>query len=512
MGGSNKTWINNSAPTCDADDLNNINQEINNAITQGGLVVDYDDPTQLAQVIEGLQLDERSVLIPADDIDWATGKVFHKTISAPQTFTFSHQAEAPKIIRVAVTATGAHAVTWPSYIIWDNGSAPSQTSTKVDVYEFENVNGLIFGKRIYVNMLGAWPYGVMGDLHITAAMSPYQLPAGQIYDYNDIILDDGAILEFINDTVDWTILGIAGDLTGPGSGMAYIRAKNLITVGSSTVVAPDNVSLSATISQSAGGAGGHGAGNATYRGAGGAGSANGNGGGGGGGYYSGSGGNGSSNGGGGGAGGRTSSIAAQGKGGDGDIGGGGGASYTPYPVPGSNASGTSGGAAGGDGGAGANAYGGTGGTGRVAGGGGSRGSYGSNGGQGGGVQAGGWSGGGGGGGGKGYHGKNLYIRCKGTVSGTYITIDVSGGNGGNGGAGGSGDLDGGGGGGGGAGGSGGNVVFYYATGQYTAPTYSYSAGTGGTGGAAGSGASGGAATAGSNGVNGTIGTKTETAV
>ena len=433
MGVKQEVFIDNSAPTCGADHLNGTKDEINNAILAFGLPLDDNDPTQLGQGILGAEV---SVQIIALNIDWSLGKIFRKNTTGSPTLTFSHATDRGKTIRVVITDTDSGTVTWPSYIVWDNGgSAPTQTVLKTDIYEFEYTNGNVYGKRIYVNCAGDWPYGVLGDLHVTVGNTPYQLTAGQIYDYDNITIDDACVLEFIGDTVDWTVLGIKGNLAGPGSGMGYIRCKSSTAVGTGTRVTPDGVSLSATITQSNGGVGGNG-GQSYDRNTNPAGSANG--GGGGGNSYSG------------------------GYGGTGDIaGGGGGGGYSN----GGNASGTTGGTAGtgpsyNQGGSGANAYGqnGTDGTSGTP-------TYYAAGGGGGGSQ-----------GLKGAHGKNLYIRCKGTVTGTYLTIDVSGivggtgGNGGNGGTGKGGQQAGGGGSGaGGSGGSGGNIVFHYWTGHYTAP-------------------------------------------
>jgi hypothetical protein len=51
MGISNKTWVDNSAPTCNADDLNGMNLEVNNAIEDSGQTLSYTDRTQLTKAL-----------------------------------------------------------------------------------------------------------------------------------------------------------------------------------------------------------------------------------------------------------------------------------------------------------------------------------------------------------------------------------------------------------------------------------------------------------------------------
>ena len=307
---------------------------------------------------------------------------------------------------------------------------------------------------------GMWPHGSMGDLIISNGET-VNLDGGAIYDYNNVEIDSGCKLVFTGNTVNFTILGIKGNFSC-GAG-AIIECKNSSAIGTCSITTPDGVSLSKTITQSNGGNGGAGGGD--YHGNGGLQNNGVGGGGGGGGDTSGknggaggSAGVGGTGGGGGGAGGVVSETVTNGgyqNGGNGGSGGGGGA------VVDSDSDGF----------------------------------------------------GGGGGGNKGTHGKNIYIRCNGYFDGTNLTIDVSGSNGQNGGNGGgvsSGPA--GGGGGGGAGGSGGNVIIYYITGQYTAPTFILTAGTKGLKGVKGTWSPFGTpAVDGSDGQNGIIGTKTEVA-
>lgn len=74
--------------------------------------------------------------ISASNIDWSTGYVFTKTLSANTTFTFSNQLSGQTIV-VRVTNTASNwTVTWPT-VKWPNQVAPTQTTGAFsDVYTF----------------------------------------------------------------------------------------------------------------------------------------------------------------------------------------------------------------------------------------------------------------------------------------------------------------------------------------------------------------------------------------
>jgi len=526
MAGSKKTWIDNTSPTCAAKDLNNFNKEINNAIEDGGQTLDYDNAGQLSIAVNkkgvkryndettydqydlvrdttGYKLygsiidaNEDNALtdtaswrflgdlrelgidlvasISALAIDWSEAKVFKKFIAADSTFTFANMVN--KTITVIITDTDTKTVTFPDYIIWDGDAAPSQTALKTDIYEFKNVDGDVYGKQIYSDMTGGWPYGVLGDLTIGAAET-VELAAGEVYDYDNITIAATGKLKFVGSTTDWTILAVTTNLTVAGT----IECKDSTAVGVSSTTSPDNIALTGTITQKIGGHGG--SGGSAYVGTGGgvAGAQwSGNGGGGGGGegkVYSGTFAAGGAGG--------TTGIAVAVDGGSSELPGGtGGASHSANSAGGAGSAGSS--AKGGDGG--------------------SRGYISGEGGGGGGgggskkysyIGAG---GGGGGGGAVGYHGKNLYIRCGGTFDGTDGEIDISASAGGAGGAGNNGynsggtigSAGGGGGGGGGAGGSGGKIyIRHNGEVNYTAATMTVTAGAAGASSAAGNGIGGG---------------------
>lgn len=493
MGASEKTWVNNSSPTCDADDLNGFNLEINNAITGDGQTLNYDvsheqlniavnqknikyynagvsyttydivRKTGTTELYRSYISDNLGNALPSEEsdanweylgklkslneditagisgteIDW-NKRIHYITTVDDIEFTFANLKN--KVIRVAVTDSESKAVTWPSYVQWDNNSTPSQTALKTDVYEFEYINGTVYGKRVYVNCGGAWPYGADGDLTIGNGET-VEIAAGSIKDYNDVSIAAGGILRITGNSVNFTIIGVAGDLTLAGT----IECKSSTAVGTGATTTPDNVAITSTITQKNGGAGGNG-GNATGVGV----TANG------------------------------ASGGSQSAGNGGLGGGGGAAAYTTK----SNGSGIVGGAA----------------------------HYGSSPN----IQ---YADGGDGhnGGAKGTHGKNLYIRVAGVFNGTGGIIDVGGSAGSNGINGHNGTLTGtfygaaaggGGGSGGGAGGSGGKIyVRHSGAGNYTAPTYTVTGGSAGSGGTKGVHSdNGGGGASGVDGTNGSAGT------
>lgn len=74
--------------------------------------------------------------ISASNIDWSTGNLFSKTLSANTTFTFSSQTSG-QVIVVRLTNTASNwTVTWPT-VQWPGGSAPTMTiGAHSDVYTF----------------------------------------------------------------------------------------------------------------------------------------------------------------------------------------------------------------------------------------------------------------------------------------------------------------------------------------------------------------------------------------
>ena len=85
----------------------------------------------------------------AADIDWSLSNTHALSISANTTLTFSHTSE--KCVTVAVTATGAYSVTWPGSVRWPSSTAPAQTSTGTDLYQFHKVGLLFYGHKVLAN-------------------------------------------------------------------------------------------------------------------------------------------------------------------------------------------------------------------------------------------------------------------------------------------------------------------------------------------------------------------------
>lgn len=74
--------------------------------------------------------------IASTAIDWSTGVVFKKTLSANTTFTFSNQTSAQIISVIIINTASNYTVTWPS-MLWTGGSPPTQTiGAKSDVCTF----------------------------------------------------------------------------------------------------------------------------------------------------------------------------------------------------------------------------------------------------------------------------------------------------------------------------------------------------------------------------------------
>lgn len=321
----------------------------------------------------------------------------------------------------------------------------------------------------------SWPFGTDGALVYTGGSwtlngvpvgsgSTYTLTNGQNKDFSSVSIDAGGTLEFTGWSGQWPTIGCAGNFVNNGT----IKAYDFVN-GTFNTTAPDDTSLSHTISYGSGGAGGSSGNNGTYGGSAGAGGLAGS----------------TGNGGGGGSGGHVHTFPGYYKsGGNGSnassSNGGTGANkiYVSEQSAGWN---TTGGANTG-GGSGAGLYGNTGGTGAN-----TNTAY---------IYQG---GAGGGGGSRGRDGGCIYFRIKGNISGNG-SIATNGTNGGAGGAGGVGytqrvtDTSGttdwggapGGGGGGGGGGSGGKLVIKYSGTNTQTWSTPYAQGSGGSGGTAGS--------------------------
>jgi hypothetical protein len=95
-----------------------------------------------------------SVSISSTVIDWSQGNVFYKTLaSSSTTFTFLNTKDAQTIVVLVINPTSTYSVTWPTTgtngvsVKWPsgyNGSAPTVSNNKADVYTFIQVgtNGI----------------------------------------------------------------------------------------------------------------------------------------------------------------------------------------------------------------------------------------------------------------------------------------------------------------------------------------------------------------------------------
>lgn len=70
-------------------------------------------------------------------IDWAAGDYFYGTIAGVTTLSWSNLPSGKAgSVTLELTNPGAYSVTWPTGVKWPAGTAPSRTSSGVDLYEF----------------------------------------------------------------------------------------------------------------------------------------------------------------------------------------------------------------------------------------------------------------------------------------------------------------------------------------------------------------------------------------
>jgi hypothetical protein len=86
---------------------------------------------------------ETQVAISASAIDLATGNYFTKTISGTTTFTISNAASSGTVnsFILQLTNGGSATVNWFSGVKWAGGTAPTLTSSGVDVLGFYSIDG-----------------------------------------------------------------------------------------------------------------------------------------------------------------------------------------------------------------------------------------------------------------------------------------------------------------------------------------------------------------------------------
>ncbi len=129
------------------------------ATADGGTAIDSSALTGFGYVTAGtwaaktaiqadILLDVAAAAIASTAIDWATAKVFSKTLGANTTFTFSNAVDGETRV-VALTNTASnYTVTWPT-VLWTGGASPVQTiGAKTDVYTFIKIGSSIYGSVV----------------------------------------------------------------------------------------------------------------------------------------------------------------------------------------------------------------------------------------------------------------------------------------------------------------------------------------------------------------------------
>ena len=79
----------------------------------------------------------------ATTIDLLNGNYFSATVTGATTWTFSNPLASPNACGfvLELTNAGASAITWPAAVKWPGGTAPTLTTTGVDVLVFITDDG-----------------------------------------------------------------------------------------------------------------------------------------------------------------------------------------------------------------------------------------------------------------------------------------------------------------------------------------------------------------------------------
>lgn len=90
-----------------------------------------------------LSIQETKVALAALNIDLSAGGYFSKTISGASTFTVSNVPASGKAASFIfeITNGGSASVTWFSGVKWAGGTAPSLTTSGVDILGFYSHDG-----------------------------------------------------------------------------------------------------------------------------------------------------------------------------------------------------------------------------------------------------------------------------------------------------------------------------------------------------------------------------------
>lgn len=91
-----------------------------------------------------------TVIVPALNLDWSTSFSFYKAITVSSAFTMTNTKPGQRI-RFVISPTGSGAYTFPAFVFWPSGTAPTATAGQVDLLQFDNDGGSIYGKRIGAN-------------------------------------------------------------------------------------------------------------------------------------------------------------------------------------------------------------------------------------------------------------------------------------------------------------------------------------------------------------------------
>lgn len=114
----------------------------------GGLVKVYDNANTVWRYVFR-PTNAASMNLSGAAVDWSLGEVFHKTLSANTTFTFSKDWEGQQIQVLLTNTASNYTVTWPGAVKWPGNVAPVQTvGAKKDLYTFRKVNGVIYGSVV----------------------------------------------------------------------------------------------------------------------------------------------------------------------------------------------------------------------------------------------------------------------------------------------------------------------------------------------------------------------------
>lgn len=112
-------------------------------LTTGDVVGTTDTQTLTNKTITAVAAYETKIALSASDISLSTGTYFSKTISSATTFTVSNVPTTGTVgsFVLELTNGGSSNITWWSGVKWSSGTAPTLTSTGVDILSFYTSDG-----------------------------------------------------------------------------------------------------------------------------------------------------------------------------------------------------------------------------------------------------------------------------------------------------------------------------------------------------------------------------------